>query len=120
MSDKVAAEMVMRLFHSRTNSHVQHLMTRSYAAHKALNEYYDGVVDLADSLAEAYQGVYGLMTAYPREYTLEMDPRAMLEGLRKWIDANRGEVSPRRELQNLIDEVLHLIDSTLYKLRFLS
>ena len=28
--------------------------TRSYAAHKALNEFYDEIVDLADSFAEAY------------------------------------------------------------------
>lgn len=38
-------ELILRCFHARTNAHVLHLTTRSFAAHKALNEFYDGVVD---------------------------------------------------------------------------
>ena len=51
-------------FHSRTQSHVFHLRVRgagAYAAHKALNEYYDEVVDIVDGLVESYQGKYGLI-----------------------------------------------------------
>jgi hypothetical protein len=120
MTDKLAAELVTRLFHARTNSHLQHLMTRSYATHKALNDFYDGVVPLADIFAEAYQGVYGLLPSYPAEYKQELDPLPMLVGLRKWIDENRGKITERRELQNVIDEILNLVDGTVYKLRFLS
>jgi len=120
MADKMAAELITRLFHARTNSHLQHLMTRSYAAHKALNDFYDGVVPLADGFAEAYQGVYGLLSSYPSDYKQELDAVPMLLALRKWIDENRSKVSERRELQNIIDEILNLIDSTVYKLRFLS
>ena len=47
------------LFMSRTYSHIAHLKTGSYAKHKALNEFYDSVIDIADSLAEASQGLYG-------------------------------------------------------------
>ena len=45
-------ELILRCFHARTNAHVLHLTTRSFAAHKALNEFYDGVVELADEIAE--------------------------------------------------------------------
>jgi DNA-binding ferritin-like protein len=48
-------------FEARTKAHIAHLQTRSYAAHKALNEYYDGIVDIADSLAEAFQGREGIL-----------------------------------------------------------
>ena len=43
-------EFIILCFHARTNAHVLHLQTRSYAAHKALNEFYDEIVELADRL----------------------------------------------------------------------
>ena len=49
------------MFAGRTVTHIQHLKTKSYAEHKALNEFYDGIIDLADGLAEATQGQYGLL-----------------------------------------------------------
>jgi DNA-binding ferritin-like protein len=55
------AELVMRLFHARTAAHVMHLQTTSYAKHKALNEFYDAIVDFADSIAEGYQGEHGMI-----------------------------------------------------------
>lgn len=113
-------ELVMRLFHARTAAHVLHLQTRSYAAHKALNEFYDAVVDNADSIAEAYQGRYGLISFPASKYTPETDGLTMLRGLRKWIDENRGAVCDCEEVQNEIDTLLTTIDSAIYKLRFLS
>ena len=53
------AKVIGILFMSRTYSHMAHLKTSSYAKHKALNKYYDKIVDLADTLAEAAQGKYG-------------------------------------------------------------
>lgn len=38
---QLAGEFIMRLFHSRTVAHVLHLKTRSYAAHKALQKFYE-------------------------------------------------------------------------------
>lgn len=120
MNDKaLAAELVMTLFQARTIAHVMHLRTRSYAAHKALNEFYDEVVDVADAFAEAYQGVYGLLEFKPVAIKLPTDSVAFLTGLRGWVDQNRKAVTDRAELQNLIDEIVDLIDSTIYKLRFL-
>lgn len=112
--------LILELFHSSTNAHIQHLRTRSYAAHKALGEYYESVLDKADSLAEAYQGRYGLIEFPNLPFKMESDSVMMLKGLRRYIDDNRMAMVQDSELQNLLDEVVALIDSTLYKLEFLS
>ncbi len=119
MNKKLAGELVMTLFHARTAAHVLHLQTKSYAEHKALNKFYDGIIDLADGIAEAYQGIYGLLE-FPKEaYKQPADAVRFLTQLRSWVADNRAEVCDDSEIQNAIDEVQSLIDSTLYKLRFL-
>ena len=126
-SNVTAAELVMRCFNARTTAHILHLGTRSYAAHMALGDFYDGIAGRADSFAEAYQGIYGLLTfnnasvgCYDpgKDYR---DGQAMLVELRAWVCARRKDIgSPTdTELQNIIDEIVSLIDSTVYKLRFL-
>ena len=49
------------LFLARDVTHSTHLNTRNYAKHKALQKFYEGVIELADAFAEAYQGRYGLI-----------------------------------------------------------
>ena len=120
MAQASCGAMVMELMHSRTNAHMMHLKTRSYAAHKALNDYYDGIVDLIDSFVEAWQGRYGIMNYPSVAFRAEADAIMMLKTLRTYIDDNRMGMVPDSELQNIIDEIVALIDSTLYKLEFLS
>jgi hypothetical protein len=69
---------------------------------------------------EAYQGIYGIMTDYPPAFKLAPDGAAMLSELRSWIETNRPAVADEEELQNIIDETLELISSSIYKLKFLS
>ncbi len=123
MNKAKCAELVTRCFQARTDTHIAHLMTRSYAAHVALNEFYDGVVPLADAVAEACQGRSGILP-YPSEMPRHMkaaydDPVSIIDGLREWIDDNRAECCDESEIQNMIDEIVALCDSALYKLRFL-
>lgn len=117
-----AGEFIMRAFHSRTLTHVLHLKTRSFAVHKALNEYYDAIVPLADAFAEAYQGDYGLIEDYPARYTHTDDAVEHLEEFGAFIEKNRGTICAKTDtyLQNILDEVVALIRSTQYKLRYLS
>lgn len=116
-----AGELVMRCFHARTVAHVLHLKTRSYATHKALNDFYDEIVPLADSFAEAYQGDYGLIQDYPARFQMHTDPLDMLSTLSEWISKHRHECCDEDDtyLQNIIDEIVALIRGTQYKLRFL-
>ena len=58
------SKLVSYLFHSRTQAHVFHLQTPSFAAHKSLNDYYDEIVELTDGLIESYQGKYGIIMNY--------------------------------------------------------
>jgi hypothetical protein len=114
------AGLIMQLFHARTNAHVLHLRTKSYSTHVALNEFYDNIVELADSLAEATQGRYGILDYPELPYKPESDPIQMVRGLRRFIDENRDGMCDHSELQNLIDEIVAQTDSTLYKLENLS
>ena len=54
-------DFVGMLFLARDVTHSVHLNTRSYAKHKALQKFYENIIDLADGFAEAYQGRHGLI-----------------------------------------------------------
>lgn len=109
--------LIAMLFDARTKAHMLHLQSKSYAQHVALNEYYDGIVGLADSLAEAYQGRCGIISSYPKVSADTTDPVSLVTQVRSWIDTNRKDCSSYSELQNIIDEVQDLNNSTLYKLK---
>lgn len=117
------ADFVGMLFLARDVTHSVHLNTRSYAKHKALGSFYDKIVDLADDFAEAYQGRHGLigpitlMSAKKTSNVVEFLQDQLAE-----IEANRYKFCDKDEtsIQNIIDEVVALYLSTLYKLRFLA
>ena len=115
-----AAELITRCFHARTLAHIFHLKTRSYAQHVALQGFYDGIIPLVDSFAETYQGCCELIEDYPlRQFQSFETPEKLLAVLYNWIDDNRADISDESHIQNIIDEIQSLIDSTQYKLRFL-
>jgi DNA-binding ferritin-like protein len=118
-----AADFVGLLFLGRDVAHSVHLNTRSFAKHKALQRFYENVVDLADDFAEAYQGKYGLIGGI----TLQSAKKTanIVEFLQEQMDeieANRYKVVDKdcTAIHNIIDEIVGLYLSTLYKLRFLA
>jgi hypothetical protein len=119
-NNKLMSELVMKLMDAKTNTHVLHLGTRSYAVHMALNSFYNDIGESADSIAEAWQGSYEELLQFPDPAPLQKDAIAYLRSLRMWIDNNRDAACDDSEIQNLIDEAVDTIDGTLYKLRFLS
>jgi DNA-binding ferritin-like protein len=116
------AKFIGTLMASRTQAHVFHLQTQSYAAHKALQTYYEDIVDLIDAYAEAAQGRYGIITGYAA-VTMPVfednNPLKYFTGLQKFVDNIRDTLPQDGELNNTIDEVSTLIASTMYKLKFL-
>ena len=115
-----ASTFVSVLLHSGTNAHLLHWMTNSYAEHKALGKYYEAIPKLVDQLAEAYMGRYGQFTGFPNDYYLPADdPVEYMEGIKYFVQDSREIMPDDSEIQNLIDEIAQLIDSTLFKLRFL-
>ena len=117
------ADFVGTLFLARDVAHSVHLNTRSFAKHSALNSFYDEIVDMADKFAEAYQGRHGLigpislMSAKKTTNIIEF-----LEDSLNDIETTRYEVVEKTDtaLQNIIDEIVGLYLSTLYKLKFLA
>jgi hypothetical protein len=114
-------EIIGLLFYARTVTHIEHLKTKSYSKHVALNTFYDEIIDLADKLAEAYQGDRGLLGSIPQyakipDYAIDV----FLEKQLDTIEELRKQDNYRSALQNIIDEVVDLYLSTLYKLRNLS
>ena len=114
-------QFTMCLLHSVTNAHILHLTTKSYAEHKALQGYYTKVDDLVDDFVEAFQGKYGLLHDFTADYVLPGQPIDYLTYLKDEVATlRRSEKFPQdSELQNTVDEIAQLIDSILYKLRFL-
>jgi len=116
------AEMISLLLHSRTQAHTLHLQTDSYPEHMALNGYYDGIGDLVDGLVESFQGKHGIVGGY-ESYKIEGYKNT--EATIKYLQDLYGKVEDLRDccedsyIQNQIDTVCELINSTLYKLRFL-
>lgn len=107
------------MFAGRTVTHIQHLKTKSYAEHKALNEFYDEIIDLADGLAEATQGQYGLLdipfitVAVPKDSAVFLKGQlAELDKIMKCVDEDY--------LMNIYQEIQKLYRSTIYKLVNLS
>ena len=116
------AEFIYRMFHARTTAHILHLSTRSYAQHKALGDFYDGIVDLADSIAEGYIGEHGLIDFSGKgRYSHETDAVKAISELKEWVEQHRYEAVEAEDtfIQNVIDEVVMLCASTLYKLKVL-
>ena len=110
---------VMCLLHAVTNTHILHLQSRSYSEHMALGAFYEGLEDLTDSYIEQYQGKYGIIDGYTDEYELPTPALEYLISLSDYIKQARVEQPQDSELQNTIDEIQSLVDSTIYKLRFL-
>lgn len=109
--------LISLLFEIRTRVHKLHLQSKSYAQHVTLGSYYEDLLDLTDSLAEDYQGRYGIISSYPDMAAPSKDPVKTIEYLRTWIDTNRSLCSDESEHQNKIDEIQSLNNATLYKLK---
>lgn len=118
-----AADFVGMLFLARDVAHSVHLNTRSYSKHVALNAFYDGIVDHADAFAEAYQGRHGLIG--PITLMSAKKTGNIVEFLQDQLDEiekARYDVADKADtsLQQLIDNIVELYLTTLYKLRFLA
>jgi hypothetical protein len=88
-------------------------MTTSYAEHKALNAYYDGILDLTDSFTEKYFGSTKRVEIVIPESRNEKAVDHM-KRMAKMIEDERDNYSS--DLQNIMDEMLGLVHETLYLL----
>lgn len=118
MNDNVAL-FAATLLHSSTNAHFFHWSTNSYSQHKALGNFYEDIIELVDDYVEAYMGCYEQIKTFPSVYHQPKEPLAYLESLKKFVAEANNDLPKEQELVNIVAEIQQLIDSTIYKLKYL-
>jgi len=121
------AKFFSKLFETREMAHVYHLQVRgdegSHAAHKALGDYYEEVLELIDDTIEVYQGQYDIIEGYDiidTDMTKEMDRLEYFQQTVEIIKKDRYTALKEEDahLQAIIDEIVNLMYKLIYKLRF--
>ena len=120
---RMIGQLVATMFLSREMAHRAHLAvtgTGSFAKHSALGEFYPAIIEIADSITEAYQGRHSLIEIphldAPDDYT---DIINILELHLEDIEEMRYNAVDKKDsaIQNLIDEAVGTYLSALYKLK---
>jgi len=121
---QMIGQLVATMFLSREMAHRAHLAatgTGSFSKHSALGEFYPAVIEIADSITEAYQGRhYSLIEIpyldAPEDYN---DIIKILEKHLEDIEGLRYAAVDKKDtaIQNLIDEAVGIYLSALYKLK---
>jgi DNA-binding ferritin-like protein len=115
------ARLISTLLASRNQAHIFHWQAQgvgSYSAHKALNKYYDSILDNIDGLVESFQGKYGIQRGYTSPASFKEDGQFVpyFEALAMYVETIRGKIPQDSYIQNQVDEVVKLIQTTKYKL----
>ena len=119
---EMIGRLVGTMFLAREYAHRAHLRVTgpgSFAAHSALGEFYEAIIDNADSITEAYQGRHGIIEIPYLPMPKQEDYVAVLETLLDDIEKLRYDAVDKKDtaIQNLIDTAVETFLSTLYKLR---
>lgn len=115
-----AQEFVGVLFLARDVAHRAHLNTDSYAHHMALGDFYDSIIDLADKFTETWMGRNKKkIGAIPFMKAPDSEILKQLEVLLEIVEESRDFCKDDSTLQNIIDEIVAMFLSTIYKLKFL-
>lgn len=114
-------ELVGRVFATRNAAHLLHFSTGSYAAHMALGDFYEAIVEQIDEVVEVCQGKFGPMgyvAMRSAEFADVESCIAHLVGETSWITAHRNEIARGFfPVENLLDELTAEYARTTYKLR---
>lgn len=120
VSNSMASELFARARALATTTHFAHLSIDSYSEHQALSEFYTDIIGEIDTFCESYIGLYGkFITLPPIQPEMKIAEVAIAE-FRAWIGSNRELISDDSSIQNIIDEIVELCNTTIYKLQKLS
>lgn len=112
-------QFISTLWQSRTQAHVWHHQTDSYSEHKALNNYYDEIVEHVDGFVESVQGIYPIVTAYSTSPLVDWKQGGStiyFKGLYDFVQKGRTTLPQETWIQNQIDNISELIAETIYLL----
>jgi hypothetical protein len=120
MSEEKFSYFVSYLKDSFDQAVVWHHQTDSYAVHKALNKFYDGIVGLTDELVESVSGIHGRPTHYqidsPVDYKNVEQVVKYFKSVYNTIEKERKDIYQETWVQNQVDEISKLFAQTLYLL----
>ncbi len=119
---EMIGRLVGTLFLAREYAHRAHLSVTgpgSFAKHSALGEFYTGIIDIADSITETYQGRHSIIEIPYLPMIEQDDPVKALEELLDDVEKIRYDAVDKKDtaIQNLIDESVATFLSALYKLK---
>lgn len=102
------------------NTWTQHLKASDRNVHVILNDFYDKLPDLVDTLIEDYMGCFGKVESYNNIIEYGENPIEYLEKLKALCDSSVDLLQGKSELESDLDAIKSLIDSTLYQLKELT
>lgn len=100
----------------------KHLRTAKYAKHEALDEFYKEMPEKVDALIEAWMGANGKKVKGFDNLlkSSNMNTLKYLGELKKVCKDGYELMGDNDELKSLLDDIINLINSTLYKVKELS
>lgn len=97
-----------------------HNQTTNYSEHKALNGFYDEILERLDGLVESVAGIYGRPQGYSviesTDWTSTENTIAYFQSLYKYVETERRNIYEESWIQNQIDNISELIAQTIYLL----
>lgn len=100
----------------------KHLRSAKYGKHVALQEFYEEMPDKVDALIEAWMGANGKKVGNFTNIltSSNMNTLSYLKELKKVCKDGYDLLDDNEELESLLDDIVNLINSTLYKVKELA
>lgn len=122
--DSKIIDFVLTSLNFANQSHIYHLLTKSYAEHVAIGDFYDCLRGLADGLAEKSigMGLTQLSASSTVSITFTYNKSTLIQklGIYRGYVVNMLENTSSNELLSLNDDIIDIqktIDTLLYKLQ---
>lgn len=120
MQAKNIEEFFGTLQQSTVEAWKKHLKVSKKSEHETLNDFYEDIVDVVDSLIEDYMSIHGKVEDYVNLLSeKEMTALEYLETLREFTRESADELLDEddTELFSDIDNILSVMDTAIYKLK---
>ena len=100
----------------------KHLRTAKYGKHEALDEFYKEMPEKVDALIEAWMGAHGKKVGAFQNIlpSSNLNTLKYLGELKRVCKEGYMLMGENDELKSLLDDIVNLINSTLYKVKELS
>jgi hypothetical protein len=120
MQAKNIEEFFGTLQQSTVEAWKKHLKVSKKSEHETLNDFYEDIVDVVDSLIEDYMSIHGKVEDYVNLLSeKEMSALEYLETLREFTRESADELLDEddTELFSDVDNILSVMDTAIYKLK---